>query len=204
MQKIIPHPPFLIPGASFLILFLFACQKPDKFATLQTDMGTVRVRLFGDQPEQVEAFAKMAAGPDTLFLGAFVRGHWATLGTDFPENWPENWRAVPLEQPSARPHLCGTLTMPNLPRENGAPLRFQIVLGKPKAEAELVKYGRKLPPDIRQQYLARGGEPAWDEISTVFGEIAEGMDVLSRIAAMPTDGEHRPLRAVPVSVVIDD
>lgn len=91
--------------------------------------------------------------------------------------------------------------MPNLPRENGAPLRFQIMLGKPKTETELdIGYGRKLPPDIRKQYLARGGEPAWDEHATVFGEIVEGMDVLDRIAAMPTDGEHRPLRPVPVRV----
>jgi cyclophilin family peptidyl-prolyl cis-trans isomerase len=167
-------------------------------------MGTVRVRLFGEQAEQVAAFEKMAAGPDTMFLGAFVRDYWATLGTDFPENWPENWRVMPLEQPSARPHLRGTLAMLNLPLENGAPLRFQIILGKPKTEAELDKFGQKLPPDIRKKYLAYGGEPAWDERSTVFGEIVEGMDVLDRIAAMPTDGEHRPLRAVPVRVVIDD
>lgn len=191
---------WLIPYSLFLVLFLFACRQPDHFATLHTDFGDVRVRLFGDQAEQVEAFGSMAAGPDTVFLGAFFRGYWATLGTDFPKNWPENWRAMRLEQPSSRPHLRGTLTMPNLSRENGVPQHFQIVLGKPLTEAELDKYGRKLPPDIRKQYLARGGEPAWDERSVVFGEVIEGMDVLDRIAAMPTDGERRPLRPVPVRI----
>lgn len=193
VRRRIPHP-------SLLILFLFACRQPDRVATLHTDFGDVRVRLFGDQAAQVAAFDQMAAGPDTVLLGAFVRGQWAVLGTDFPANWPENWQAAPLEKPSARPHLRGTLTMPNLPREKGAPLRFQIVLGKPKTEAELDKFGQKMPPGIRQKYLAQGGEPAWDERATVFGEIIEGMDVLVRIAAMPTDGAHRPLRRVPVQI----
>lgn len=192
MCRAIPHP-------SVLILFLFACRQPDRFATLHTDFGDVRVRLFGDQAEQVEAFGSMAAGPDTVFLGAFVRGYWATLGTDFPKNWPENWRPTQVAN-IGRPHLRGTLTMLNLPRENAVPQRFLIVLGKSLTEAELDKYGQKLPPDIRKQYLARGGEPAWDERSVVFGEVIEGLDVLDRIAAMPTDGEHRPLRPVPVRI----
>lgn len=77
------------------------------------------------------------------------------------------------------------------------------MLGKPKVEAEFGEIRTSVNTSANSISLC-GGEPAWDEISTVFGEIAEGMDVLHRIAAMPTDGERRPLRAVPVSVVIDD
>ncbi len=58
----------------------------------------------------------------------------------------------------------------------------------------------KLNEEQRQIYKTIGGTPHLDGAYTVFGEVVSGMDVVDRIAAMPTDSNDRPLKDVRISM----
>lgn len=163
-------------------------------------MGRVRVRLFGDAAGQVSVFEDLMVASDTVFFGQIVRNKWAAVGMGFDKNWPENLRATAIVK-TGRPHLTGALTMMNLPKTSTAPPlppRFYIVLGQTQTEETLARFGGEMPKERRKKYLEKGGQPEWDGYATVFGEVVEGMDVLERIAAVPTDKDHRPLRPLPI------
>lgn len=50
----------------------------------------------------------------------------------------------------------------------------------------------RFSPESRELYKSVGGAPFLDGDYTVFGEIVEGMDVLDKIASVPTDENDRP------------
>jgi cyclophilin family peptidyl-prolyl cis-trans isomerase len=53
-----------------------------------------------------------------------------------------------------------------------------------------------IPEHHREAYKTIGGAAHLDQNYTVFGEVISGMDVVDRIAAVPTDGRDRPLEDV--------
>ncbi len=53
-----------------------------------------------------------------------------------------------------------------------------------------------IPADHRETYKTIGGAAHLDQNYTVFGEVISGMEVVDRIAAVPTDGRDRPLEDV--------
>jgi hypothetical protein len=58
--------------------------------------------------------------------------------------------------------------------------------------------GRKIPPAQRAVYKTLGGTPYLDQNYTVFGEVVRGLDVVDRIASVPTSRQppDRPLEDV--------
>ena len=64
--------------------------------------------------------------------------------------------------------------------------------------------GYTLPAEQRQRYLEVGGSPVLDGEYTVFGEVVEGLDVIDKIAAVPTGQANRPVRDVRMTVKLVD
>ncbi len=61
--------------------------------------------------------------------------------------------------------------------------------------------GRKIPADQREVYKTLGGVPHLDQAYTVFGGVVRGLDVVDRIAAVPTSrgaDRDRPLSDVKI------
>jgi cyclophilin family peptidyl-prolyl cis-trans isomerase len=56
----------------------------------------------------------------------------------------------------------------------------------------------QIPPNQREVYKTEGGVPRLDGTYTVFGEVVSGMDVVDRIASVPTDASDRPLNDVKI------
>lgn len=56
----------------------------------------------------------------------------------------------------------------------------------------------KIPEDQRNIYKSIGGVPRLDGTYTVFGEVIEGMDIVDRIAAVPTDNNDKPLTDIKI------
>jgi peptidylprolyl isomerase len=56
----------------------------------------------------------------------------------------------------------------------------------------------KIPEDQRNIYKTIGGTPRLDGTYTVFGEVTEGLDVVDKIAEVPTDGSDKPLNDVKI------
>jgi peptidylprolyl isomerase len=56
----------------------------------------------------------------------------------------------------------------------------------------------KITEDQRQVYRTIGGTPRLDSSYTVFGEIIDGLDVIDKIAAVPTDNKDKPLNDIKI------
>jgi peptidylprolyl isomerase len=56
----------------------------------------------------------------------------------------------------------------------------------------------KIPQDQRTIYEAIGGEPRLDGTYTVFGEVVEGLDIVEKIAGVPTDSSDKPLSEIKI------
>jgi cyclophilin family peptidyl-prolyl cis-trans isomerase len=83
--------------------------------------------------------------------------------------------------------------------------------GKPVSDAEtqqiasvkmfqyLTSYNDfKIPGENRNIYRTIGGTPRLDGSYTVFGEVIEGLDIIDKIAAVPTDNTDKPLDDVKI------
>jgi hypothetical protein len=58
----------------------------------------------------------------------------------------------------------------------------------------------RIPVDQRTVYMNIGGVPRLDGKYTVFGEVLEGMDIVDKIAEVPTDNSDKPLTDI---IIID-
>jgi cyclophilin family peptidyl-prolyl cis-trans isomerase len=56
----------------------------------------------------------------------------------------------------------------------------------------------KISDDQRNVYKTTGGVPRLDGTYTVFGEVVEGLDVVDRIADVPTDNNDKPLTDIKI------
>ena len=64
----------------------------------------------------------------------------------------------------------------------------------------------KIPENQRLVYKTTGGAPRLDGTYTVFGEVTEGLDIVDKIAAVPTDGNDKPLndiRIIKIKIIRD-
>ncbi|MGC4037998.1 MAG: peptidylprolyl isomerase [Chitinophagaceae bacterium] len=91
------------------------------------------------------------------------------------------------------------------PQKASSGSQFYIVQGKKFTDAGLDSVetyrlkGRKIPVDEREVYKTTGGTPHLDQNYTVFGEVVSGLDIVDKIAAVPTskgEDRDRPLEDV--------
>ena len=110
-------------------------------------------------------------------------------------------------------HYKGALAAARLgdqqnPERKSSGSQFYIVEGRPINEALLQQMtqqtGMEYSPEQQQKYMERGGYPPLDGQYTVFGEVVEGMDVVSQIAAAPRNNMDRPEQDIRMSVEIVD
>lgn len=59
-----------------------------------------------------------------------------------------------------------------------------------------------MPDEKREAYIQQGGIHHLDKEYTVFGEVVEGLEVIDKIASLPTDSSDRPLTDVKIKVRI--
>lgn len=66
------------------------------------------------------------------------------------------------------------------------------LIGKAELEAEKREEETRFTPEQIEAYTTVGGVPFLDNEYTVYGEIVEGLDILEKIEAIPTNGADRP------------
>lgn len=85
------------------------------------------------------------------------------------------------------------------PQKESSGSQFYIVQGKKFSDEELNAFeqrGLHIPftPEQREIYKTIGGSPHLDYSYTVFGEVIEGLEVIDKIASLPTDPNNRPIQ----------
>lgn len=174
-------------------------------ATIKTNQGDIKLRLFPDQaPKTVKNFVELAKQgyykgvifhrviPDFMIQGGDPTGTGAggesIYGQAFEDEFSEELF-----------NFKGALSMANAgPNTNGS--QFFIVTNE-NVPADMV--GQMKAAGYPDEVIARyqeGGTPWLDFHHTVFGQVIEGMDVAQKISQVKRDFRDRPEE----DVVIED
>jgi len=167
-------------GATLLALSLVSCNKSSGgTAVIETDLGQIKIQLDGaTAPKHVENFKKLAREGfyDGLAFhrampGLLIQGGDPNSRTDNRDTWglgAPGQPTVPAEF-SQKPFKRGVLGAARRPDVNSATSQFFICLSD---------------------------YPQWNGKYTIFGEVLEGLDVVDKIAAQPTDPRQNLLNKV--------
>lgn len=172
------------------------CEKGDKIATVKTNMGEIKIRLFPKYaPKAVENFVTHAK--DGYYNGLIfhrVIENFMIQGGDPNGNGTggESIWGEPFEDeftPELH-NLRGALSMANAgPGTNGS--QFFIVQAKEVSEDMLEQLRmaneKYFPTECIEAYEKMGGTPWLDYHHTVFGQVFEGMETVDAIAGVPAD-----------------
>jgi cyclophilin family peptidyl-prolyl cis-trans isomerase len=174
MAKIIKL--FCVAG---LALGMLSCNRSGGVATIETDFGQIKIQLDGaTAPKHVEHFKKLARegfydglGFHRAVPGLLIQGGDPNTRGDNRDTWgmgQPGQPTVPAEF-SNKPFVRGTVGAARTNDPNSATSQFFLCLRE---------------------------FPRWNGQYTVFGEVIEGIEVVDKIAAQPTDQQQRLLNKV--------
>lgn len=190
-------------------------------AVIHTDIGDIKVELYDSTPKHRDNFIKLAKEGfyDSLLFHRVIPGFMIQGGDPNSKNAAprqtlgDGGPGYTLDAEIGAPHYKGALAAARLgdqqnPERKSSGSQFYIVEGRPINESLLnnmtKQTGMQYTPEQQQQYYERGGYPPLDGQYTVFGEVVEGMDVVSKIAAAPRNSMDRPKEDIRMSVEILD
>ena len=188
-----------------------------KDVLLQTNYGDIVVRLSDSTPLHRDNFLKLVKThyydsvlfhrviKNFMIQGGDPNSKHAKPGEPLGEGGPGY--TIPAEFRSTLFHKKGVIAAArdNNPEKASSGSQFYIVQGKIFTDAGLDSVetyrlnGRKIPADHREVYKTVGGAPHLDQGYTVFGEVVKGLDVVDKIASVPTskgEDRDRPLEDV--------
>jgi cyclophilin family peptidyl-prolyl cis-trans isomerase len=189
---------------------------------LVTSMGSIVVRLSDSTPLHRDNFLKLVKQGyyDSVLFHRVINqfmiqagdpdSKHAVSGIPLGEGGPSY--TVPAEFRTTLFHKKGALAAARQgddvnPQKASSGSQFYIVQGRTFTDGKMDTLettrlkGRKIPADERQVYKTIGGTPHLDQGYTVFGEVVKGLDVVDKIAAVPTskgDDRDRPLQDIKI------
>ena len=189
-----------------------------KDVLLETAMGSIWIRLSDSTPLHRDNFLKLVKMHyyDGILFHRVIQNFMiqsgdpdsrgASPGTPLGDGGPNY--VVPAEFRPTLFHKKGVIAAArdNNPEKASSASQFYLTQGKVFTEAgldsvETYRLKRKIPADQRKVYTTLGGVPHLDQNYTVFGEIVKGLEVVDKIAAVPTSkgkDKDRPLQDVPI------
>lgn len=184
----------------------------DKIATIKTNMGEIKIKLFPEfAPKAVENFTTHAKNGyyDGLIFHRVINdfmiqgGDPLGTGTGGQSIWG---KAFEDEFTGELHNLRGALSMANAgPNTNGS--QFFIVQAKevPEDLLDQMRSAREdlFPTECIEAYEENGGTPWLDFRHTVFGQVFDGMDVVDEIAKVPADYfSNKPKEDIVIETII--
>lgn len=203
-----------------LLSLLSSCDGGDgyTYANIETDYGTMKVKLYNSTPQHRDNFIKLANEGfyDGLIFHRVIQGFMIQGGDpDSKDAGPDTSLGsggpgyqIPAEIGGL--HIKGALAAArnNNPEKKSSGSQFYIVQGKPIPEAQLQSFEKSknvtYTPEQKELYQTIGGTPALDNDYTVFGEVIEGLEVVDKIAAVQTKPGDRPVEDVKMKINIVD
>lgn len=185
---------------------------PGTRVKITTDSGVIIVRLYDKTPLHRDNFIKLVKEHyyDSLLFHRVMQAFMIQGGD------PESKHAqpgqqlgsgdvgytIPAEFDTTLFHKKGALAAARQP-DNVNPAKassgcqFYLVQGKKWTDEELnmigMQNGIKFSSAKREIYKTLGGTPFLDMNYTVFGEVESGLDVIDKIASVPTAPGNRPI-----------
>lgn len=191
------------------------------YVQIETDYGNMLVKLYNETPQHRDNFLKLVGKgfyDDLLFHR--VINHFMIQGGDPDSKDAQPGKmlgegglgyTVPAEFSPALFHKKGVLAAARLsdqenPEKASSSCQFYLVQGQVWDDAKLQmfkdRFGLNLTPEQVEAYKTLGGTPHLDGSYTVFGEVVEGLEVIDKIAAVPTDRFDRPMQDVKMRMKI--
>jgi len=206
---------FLLLGVC--VFLLLGCNKdPYTYAEIETDFGTIKVKLYNSTPKHRDNFIDLADKGfyDDLLFHRVISGFMIQGGDPDSRGAGPDVRlggGGPGYQTDAEIgglHIKGALAAArnSNPEKKSSGSQFYLVQGTVQNDAALDNIERqkgvKYSPEQRELYKTLGGSPALDNEYTVFGEVIEGIEVIDKIAAVETAPGDRPIEDVKMKVRI--
>ena len=193
-----------------------------KDVQLQTSMGDIVIRLSDSTPLHRDNFLKLVKVKyydgilfhrvikDFMIQGGDPNSRNAQPGQPLGNGGPGY--TVPAEIKPTLFHKKGVIAAARMgdnmnPQKASSGSQFYLAQGKVYTEEELNSMeagrlgGRKITNAQREAYKTVGGIPHLDGGYTVYGEVVKGLDVVDKIAAVPTSkgsDRDRPLEDVKI------
>lgn len=172
-------------------------QKQLPLVELKTPAGNMTILLLEPSRHLSLAWLDALQGKcaDSINL-SFIQQD-VSIGFDLP--CADSSFSIPksVKEPLQLLHLRGALFVPKESAEEGC---FYIVQGKPLTLSALTELERKnritYTDEQKQRYIKYGGAPQLDAVSVPFGVVVQGLEVIDKLAAMPTNADRQPLQPI--------
>ncbi|MGN6340885.1 MAG: peptidylprolyl isomerase [Ginsengibacter sp.] len=191
------------------------------FVKIETDSGTMVVRLSNKTPKTTANFLKLVNGHfyDGLLFHRVIEGFMIQGGDPDSRNAPAGKMlgegglkyTVPAEFDTSLFHQKGAIAMAREsddmnPEKASSSTQFYIVEGRTFTNNEMDKIEEKfkilIPKNHRAMYRSVGGAPFLDMNYTVFGQVVDGLAVIDKIAHAAKDKNNRPLTDIHMKITI--
>lgn len=188
---------------------------------VSTDFGDMVIQLYDETPKHRDNFVKLIEEgyyDDLLFhrviSGFMIQGgdpksrnaaSGAPLGTGGPSY------LIDAEFNPKVVHIRGALAAarsggPSNPKKKSSGSQFYIVDGKKYTEDQLKQFelekGIKYTAEQKRIYMEEGGAAFLDMEYTVFGQVIQGFDVISKIADAKKDNRNRPYEDIAMKLIV--
>ncbi len=190
----------------------------NRIVVLSTDFGDMKIKLYDATPQHRDNFIKLVNMGffDSLLFHRVIKNFMIQGGDPQSKNaGPDEMLGngdvgytIPAEFVDTIFHKRGTLCAARTdnPEKASSGCQFYIVQGQVMSEDQLnmveKQRGMKFNEAQRKIYTTVGGTPFLDHNYTVFGEVLEGLDVIDKIAAVPTANGDRPLKDVRMKIKV--
>jgi len=190
------------------VLTQFANQNSEKKVVIETDFGTIHIRLYDETPLHRANFIKL------IKEGYYDQPEFYRVVEKFVVQGGVPMKkldyTIPAEFNPKFYHKKGAVAMARLddnnPRKESSSTEFYIVHGNKYADWEFEEeekaLGLKLSAEQRKIYTTIGGEMTLDEKYTVFGEVTDGFDVIDKIASVKVYSSEKPYKKIPFEIRI--
>ena len=208
----------------FVVFMSISCQPKEQTYTIETSLGNIKVRLFDNTPLHKANFEKLVAEQfyDSVLFHRIIpqfmiqTGDGATKTVrvgEQPAKEEDCDYTIPAEFVPENFHKKGALAAARIgdqvnPEKRSSCSQFYIVQGRTFSDEELDAIENQMHLTFseyqRGVYKTLGGAPFLDQNYTVFGEIVEGLDVVDKIASVPTGPGDRPLKDIRIIRIVKD
>ena len=189
-----------------------------RIVEIETEFGIMKAELFNFTPLHRDNFIKLAEEGyyDGTLFHRVMQGFMIQGGDPDSKNATPDQQlsmggpgyTIPAEIVQGAYHYKGALAAASNgnPEKASAGSQFYIVQGTPLQQQQLEQYERqkgiKYAPAQVEYYVNVGGTPILDMEYTVFGQIIDGLHLIDKIAAVPTNPQNnnRPLKDIKVTV----